>query len=251
MKTSSLLLAMLAVIPVMHSQADVLELKNGKTLTGKYVGGTAGTIRFETSAGVQVIETAQALALTFTGGGATTAAPSTGTATPAAAPAVTSITIPAGTALLVRLVDPVSSKDPQGKRFTTTLESDLAVNGVVVAKVGTKVYGRIQSAQQARRYTGQSKLDLRLTEVAIGPNLVPIVTSGFTDAGSKSVGKAARGAAAGAAIGAIADGGDGAAKGAAIGAVASGVKKGETVSISPGTLLDFKLQQPLAVSVAK
>jgi len=247
MKTSSLLIAMLAVTAASYTQADVLELKSGKTLSGKYVGGTAGTIRFETTAGVEVIETSQALALTFTGAGGAQAP----AAAAAPAPAATSITVPAGTTLLVRLVDPVSSKDPQGKRFTTTLESDLAVNGVVVAKAGTKVYGRIQSAQQARRYTGQSKLDLRLTEVAVGPNLVPIMTSGYTDTGAKSVGKAARGAAAGAAIGAIADGGEGAGKGAAIGAAASGLKKGETASVSPGTLLEFKLQQPVAVTVAK
>jgi hypothetical protein len=29
--------------------------------------------------------------------------------------------------------------------------------------------------------------------------------------------------------------------------VASGVKKGEAVSVSPGTLLEFSLQQPVAV----
>jgi len=143
----------------------------------------------------------------------------------------------------------VTSKDPQGKRFTTTLESDLVVNGMMVAKAGTKVYGRVQSAQQAGRYVGQSSLDLRLSELAIGPNLVPVVTSSYTQKGDKSVGKTAKGAAAGAAIGAIADGGDGAAKGAAIGAVASGVKKGQGVAINPGTLLEFQLQQPLTVNL--
>jgi hypothetical protein len=260
MKTALLIAVLLATlaVPIVHS--DVIELKNGKTLNGKYVGGTAGTIRFETSDGVQVIETGQALALTFTGGGGTTtaaapsAAPATAPATAhaaAPAPAPASVTVPAGTLLLVRMVDPVSSKDPQGKRFTTTLESDLAVNGVVVAKAGTKVYGKVQSAQQAGRYRGQSTLDLRLTEVSVGPNLVPIMTSGYSDAGSRSIGKAARGAAAGAAIGAIADDGEGAGKGAAIGAVASGVRKGESVSVSPGALLEFKLQQPVAVKVAK
>ena len=234
------------------SNADVLELKTGKTLNGKFVGGTAGTIRFETAEGVQVVETSQALALTFTGGGAAgAAATQTAPAAPAAAPAPVSVTIPAGTELLVRMVDPVSSKDPQGKRFTTTLEIDLAVNGVIVAKAGTKVYGRIQSAQQARRYTGQSSIDLRLTEVALGPNLVPLVSSGYTDAGDRSIKKTAKGAAAGAAIGGIADGGDGAAKGAAIGAAASGVKKGQSVTVSPGALLAFKLQQPLTVTVTK
>ena len=225
------------------ASADVLELKGGKTLNGKYVGGTTGTIRFETSAGVQVIETRQVLALTFTGSGAAPAA-----RTAAARPAASSVTVPAGTTLLVRMVDPVSSRDPQGKRFTTTLEADLAVNGVVVARAGTKVYGRIQSAEQARRYAGQSTLDLRLTEMAIGPNLVPLVTGPYAQAGAKSIGKTARGAAGGAAIGAIA--GD-AGKGAAIGAVASGLKKGEAVSVSPGALLEFRLQQPVSVNVAK
>jgi hypothetical protein len=122
---------------------------------------------------------------------------------------------------------------------------------MMVAKAGTKVYGRVQSAQQAGRYAGQSKLDLRLSELAVGANLVPIMTTGYSQAGDKSMGKTAKGAAAGAAIGGIADGGDGAAKGAAIGAVASGLRKGQGVSINPGALLEFKLQQPLSVNVAR
>jgi hypothetical protein len=248
-----LLVIAITVLSLSALQADVLELKDGKTLNGKYVGGTAGTIRFETSGGVQVVETASALALTFTDGGATTtaAAPVAAAPAPAAAPATTSVSVPAGTALLVRMVDSVSSRDSQGKRFTTTLESDLVANGAVVAKAGTKVYGRVQSAQQAGRIAGQSSLDLRLTEISVGPNLVPLVTSGYTDTGARSGRKAARGAAAGAAIGAIADGGEGAGKGAAIGATASVLKKGETLTVSSGALLEFKLQQPVALTVAK
>jgi hypothetical protein len=248
MKHHTIQITVLALLAALSSQADVLELKNGKVLNGKYVGGTAGTIRFETGNATQVFETAQVTALTFTGGGTTAAAPATATASAPAAASPSAVSVPTGTTLLVRMVDPVSSSDPQGKRFTTTLETDLAVNGVVVAKAGTKVYGRVQSAQKARRYAGQSNLDLRLTEIAIGPNLVPIVTSGYTDAGAKSIGKTAKGAAAGAAIGAIA--GD-AGKGAAIGAVASGLKKGESVSVGSGTLLEFQLQQSVNISVAR
>ncbi len=144
--------------------SDLLELKNGKVLNGKYVGGTTGTIRFETGNGTRVIETAQATVLTFTGGAAATAAPASAPAPAAGAPSA--VSAPAGTPLLVRLVDPVSSQDAQGRRFTTTLETDLAVNGVVVGRAGTAVYGRVQSAQQARRYAGQSALDLWLTEIA-------------------------------------------------------------------------------------
>src|SRR5262245_3959515 len=114
MKNRILLITPL-MLAAMCVRADVLELKNGQTLNGKYAGGTAGTVRFETGGNVQVIETGTALALTFTGGGAGAAAPSAApAATPAAvapaavapAPAAASVTIPAGTTLLVRLVDP-------------------------------------------------------------------------------------------------------------------------------------------------
>jgi hypothetical protein len=243
------------------AHADVLELKNGQVITGHYVGGTAGTLRFETSEGLQVIETSQVIALTFTGGAPASAAPPVATPAlaPAAAPAAlaaaapapgapSAVTVPAGTTLLVRMVEGASSGDTKGKRFTTTLETDLVVGGVMVARTGTKVYGRVEAAQQARRLVGQSTLDLRLTEVAIGNVLVPIMTGPYAQAGARSIGKTAKGAAAGAAIGAIADGGDGAATGAAIGAVASGLKKGEAVKVPPGTILEFKLQQPVTVS---
>jgi phage-related tail protein len=109
----------------------------------------------------------------------------------------------------------------------------------------------VESATKAGRFAGQSSLDLRLTDLALGASLVPIMTGPYAQAGAKSIGKTAKGAAAGAAIGAIADGGDGAAKGAAIGAVASGLKKGEAVKVAPGTMLEFQLQQPLTVSVAR
>jgi hypothetical protein len=237
------------------AQADVLELKNGKVLNGSYVGGTAGTIRFQTSAGVQVVETSQALALTFTASGASTAAPAAAApaaaaAAPAPAPAPTTVSIPAGTTLTVRMLDGASSNDQKGKRFTTTLETDLVVGGQMVAKAGTRIYGRVENAQKAGRFAGQSTLDLRLTEISVGASMIPIATGPYAAAGAKSMRKTARGAAAGAAIGAIADGGDGAAKGAAIGAVASGVRKGQAVVVQPGTLLDFNLSQPVTVTTA-
>lgn len=148
------------------------------------------------------------------------------------------------------MLDGASSNDQKGKRFTTTLESDLVINGQTVAKAGTKIYGRVEMAEKAGRYRGQSKLDLRLTELTSGASFVTIVTGPYAAAGARSIGKAARGAAAGAAIGAIADDGEGAAKGAAIGAVASGVKKGQPVVVAPGTLMEFQLQQPATMTLA-
>lgn len=223
------------------AKADVLELKNGNVLTGKYSGGTAATVRFETSSGLQVIETGQAIALTFTGGGAPAAAAPA--PPPAAAPA--SVTIPAGTMFLVRMVDGASSRDPRGKRFTVMLETDLVVNGTMVAKAGTRAYGRVANAQQAGRYVGRSVLDLRLSELTVGGVLVPILSGPYIEAGKSSLAKTAKTTAAGAAIGGIA--GD-AGKGAAIGATASGLKRGQTVGVMPGELLQFNLQQQVTVN---
>lgn len=247
MKITIILLCSLVSLPTLQSSADVLELKDGKVMTGKYTGGTAGTLRFQTSEGLHVIETAKALALTFTSGDPVAAAPppapdvAPAPVVPVFAPSTS--TIPSGTLLL----DGASSRDYKGKRFTTTLETDLVVNGLMVAKAGTKVYGRVANAKQAGRYAGRSILDLRLSELTVGGTLVPITTGPYAEAGASSLGKTAKGAAAGAAIGAIA--GD-AGKGAAIGATASGLKRGQVVGVSPGELIEFTLQQPVLVKTA-
>ena len=227
------------------ARADILELKNGNVLNGKYVGGTAGTVRFDAGAGTQVIETSQIIALTFTtpAGSAAPAAPVAVAPTPAvAAPAA--VTLPYGTTLLVRVMDSISSKNSAGANFTTKLEYDLVVNGVKAVPAGTVIYGKVQSSTQARRAFGKSTLDLRLAQMVVGGSPIPIATSSFQEAGEASIRKAAVGAGAGAAIGAIA--GD-AGMGAAIGATASLLKKGQTITVPPGTLLEFTLTQPVTV----
>lgn len=251
MKTKEFLNVTIALLGLgLSAQADILELKSGSVLNGKYVGGTAGTVRFETSAGMQVVETAQIIALTFTTPAATAVTPVAVPAVPAPTPvpAPASVTLPAGTMLLVRMADSVSSRNAPGANFTTKLEYDLVVGTTVAVKAGTVIYGKVQSSTQARRAFGRSTLDIRLAQMVPAGSPIPISTSGFAEAGSASIAKAAKGAAAGAAVGAIA--GD-AGKGAAIGATASLLRKGETVTIPPGTLLEFTLTQPVTLSVAK
>jgi hypothetical protein len=64
--------------------ADTLELKDGRVLQGRYLGGTAAVLRFEIKGEVQTFNVADAVALTFTGNAGTTSAPA---ATPPPAPA--------------------------------------------------------------------------------------------------------------------------------------------------------------------
>jgi hypothetical protein len=250
MKSSIRLIAAIFCLGInVPAHADILELKNGSILNGKYGGGTTGTVRFDMGAGMQVFESSQVMTLTFTTP-AGTVVPAT-PIPPASAPAVVSpatVTLPAGTTLLVRMMDTISSRNAAGANFSTKLEYDLGVNGVKAVPAGTTIYGKMKSSTQARRALGRSTIDIRLSQMVIDGSPVPISTSGFQEAGQASIAKAAKGAAFGAAVGGIA--GD-AGKGAAIGATASLVKKGETITVPAGTLLEFTLTQPVSIQAGE
>src|ERR1700720_1281694 len=156
-------------------------------------------------------------------------------------------TIPAGTTLIVRTIDGISSSDKAGKRFAGKLDASLVVSGNVVVPAGSKVYGRVNNSQSAGRAFGQSQLSISLTEISVNGKLVPIVTKNSLHSGTPSGRKTVRGAGTGALIGAAFDGGSGAAKGAAIGAGASLLRPGQAVVVPGGTLLDFQLASPISL----
>lgn len=110
------------------------------------------------------------------------------------------MTVPAGTIMLVQLVDTLDTSNAQtGQIFSATLATNLLANGYVVARIGTPVYGQVVYANSAGRATGKSKLQLQLTQIVIGGNPVPIVTDTFDtegkaqDAGRPAGFSAARG----------------------------------------------------------
>ncbi len=178
---------------------------------------------------------------------------SPGNVTSSAAQGGKTITVPAGTRILIRTVDSIdSSKQKTGYRFTASLETNLQVNGVTVAPRGATVYGRLASAESAGRMKGSSELTLELTDIVIKGTTYPLVTSTYEvkgqGEGSKTAKKVIGGAGLGALIGGIAGGGKGAGIGALAGAGAgtavAASKKGQQLSIPSETLLEFRLAQP-------
>jgi len=163
------------------------------------------------------------------------------------------VTVPAGTTMLIRMVDSVdSSKNPVGSRFTATLETNLQVGGVIFAPAGTKVHGRLAQSKEAGRVGGSSELQLELTDIIVGGSAYPVISSNYEVKGSSSGKKTAKrvlgGAGLGAAIGAIGgNAGKGAAIGAVVGTTAAVATKGQKVSIPSETLLEFRLQQPASL----
>jgi hypothetical protein len=170
-----------------------------------------------------------------------------------AAPREAEGALPAGTHILVRMIDSVdSAKNRVGDIFHASLESDLMAGDTVIAARGSDVYGRLSDAAEAGHLTGKSQLKLELTDISIYNKRQPIVTGDYEvsgDArGSNTAKKVGGGAIVGAVIGAIAGGGKGAAIGAGVGAGAGAavnvVTRGEEVKVPSETVLDFRLEQP-------
>src|SRR5271169_1945507 len=175
------------------------------------------------------------------------------TAAAVAAQNVKRITVPAGTRILIRMIDSIdSSKQKAGFRFTASLETNLQAEDVVVAPRGTTVYGKLVSAESAGKMKGSSELSLELTDIMINNSTYPLSTSTYEikgkGEGSNTAKKVVGGAGLGALIGGLAGGGKGAGIGALAGAAGgtaiAASKRGEQLSIPSESLLEFSLEQP-------
>jgi hypothetical protein len=90
--------------------------------------------------------------------------------------------IPAGTTLIVRTNETISSDDPVGKTFMAQLAQDVVVKGNVLVRAGARVTGRVDST----RGLDFSPVILNVTQLASNGRLVPIKTvQGFRADGSR------------------------------------------------------------------
>jgi hypothetical protein len=255
--------AALSLLFVGAAAADTLELKDGRVLEGRFLGGTQALVRFSVNGEVETFNVTEVVALTFTNNYGAAAAPAPApvpaaqAVAPAPVPAGGAVTVPAGQSMLVRMIDGVdSSKNHVGDIFHASLETDLVVNGTLVARKGTDVYGRLAEAKEAGRLAGSSELQLELTRMVVNGQDYPVVSSDYSlkgkGRGTNTAEKVGGGAALGAIIGAIAGGGKGAAIGAGAGSAAgAGVQvftRGQQVKVPSETLLEFRLQQPVTIN---
>jgi hypothetical protein len=135
----------------------------------------------------------------------------------------TTVTIPAGKVLTVRLADAVGSKLSQaGQSFGGSLAKPVEVDGDTIIPAGAKVSGEVVDAKPLGRFAGGALLQLRLNSVSINGEQMPVQTATFTQTlkgkGKRTAVMAGGGAGLGALIGGLAGGGKGAAIGAAAGA---------------------------------
>ena len=254
MKKGAFVILFAALVIGAGAGADTLTLRSGQKVQGTFVEGDGNEVKFVGADGqFKVYPVPSVSGITF-------AAPAPPPApAPAAAPPPkpTSATVLAGTLIYVRMIDSLdTSKTKTGDLFTASLDSDLVGNGIVVARRGASVRGKVTKSENSGRVAGKSELQLELTSIVINGAAQTISTSGFQRKGASSGASSAKKTAGGAGLGAIIGGISGnAGKGAAIGATAglgaSMLTKGEPVRVPSETLLEFALAQPTTLPVAK
>ena len=171
------------------------------------------------------------------------------------------LTVPAGTVLVIRTPDFLSSdKNQIGDQFTATLEQPLVVNGWVVARRGQTLVGKVKDVRKAGRIKGTSELGVELTDITIvDGRQLPILTELRKGSGGTSHGQDAATigttTGVGALIGAAADWGRGAAIGAGAGA-AAGIgavllTRGRPTALYPEEQLSFRLVDAVKVDTTQ
>lgn len=226
--------------------ADTLTLHDGRTIDGSFAGGDTRTIRMMVGDAVQTFQVADVATLTF-----------------GAAPSSdhdrdrdrdrdhAKLQIPAGTEIVVRMVDAVNSEtDRPGYTFRASVDEPVVINGQTVCPKDADVIVKLVEEHDSGKLTGKTSLTLAMQQLQVNGNMVDVYTEKVTKTsgsrGRKTAVMAGGGATLGAVVGALAGGGTGAAVGAASGgALGAGVEvvtSGQKVKIPTETRLTFTLE---------
>jgi hypothetical protein len=252
--------------------ADSLYLKDGRIVGGTYLGGTARQVRMDLGDRVGSYDIADVARIEFQSAAAAAPAPSpkereetrerprlvradpdSNAAQPASA---SSLTIPSGTVLKVRMIDGVDSETSQlGQTFQASLDDPIVVDGQTVVPRGADIVAKLVEDKQSGKISGRTELTLDLVSMRVTGKMIDLTTQEVTTSsgsrGAKSAKVIGGAAAVGAVLGGILGGGRGAAIGATSGAGAGGavqvLTKGQRVKIPAETRLSFTLQNSVSI----
>ena len=125
-------------------------------------------------------------------------------------------TIPAGTALTITTVSLITSKDVVGRSFEAKIAQDVSIKGNVLLKAGTKAFGKIKSSRANPRKS--EPLTLELTSISVNGRNVAVKTNSVQPGSPTRTARQAR----------------------------HGFTAG-TLTVSPGTKMQFQLVQPVTL----
>ena len=255
--------ALLAVAVAVPASADTIKLRSGKVVQGQFIGADSKAMRILLDNGqVSEVPLEQAVAVEFSPRKPPPPPPPpaaqpepAAAAAPKPPPPRRTVTVPAGTALNVRLtqgIDVDASK--AGQTFTAVVDDPVMIGGAVVIPRGASATLQAVTVEQSGKMKGSDKISLKVNSIGFG-GMVHEVTTTYVETkgkgeGKKTARKVGGGAGLGAIVGGIAGGGSGAAIGAAVGgatggAIAAGGE--EHLKLPAETRLQFQLSASVNV----
>ncbi len=166
------------------------------------------------------------------------------------------VTVPAGTAILVRLDHSLATyQNVPGETFAATVVSPVVVNGETVIPEGSKAEGVVLTSQASGHLKGRAYMTLALNTVEVNGTPYEVQTGKVgRQSGShkkRNIALIGGGAGGGLLIGALAGGGKGALIGGPVGAgaglAAAALTGKKQVRIPAESAMTFRLTEPLTV----
>lgn len=183
--------------------------------------------------------------------------PQQGYAPPQGQPGGVPVTVPSGVELPVRINRWLSSGDAApGMTFDALVTNDILAGGQIAIPRGATVVGTVVDAKGAGALKGRGQLTLRLTQLELGGQQIPLQSDVFVvnghDKAAQSVNSTIIGAGVGALLGAAIGRGTGAAIGAGVGGAAglgaSAASNTGNANLPPEALLHFRLTAPVQLT---
>ena len=239
--------------------ADTLVLKNGTTVEGTFLGGTARDVRFDDGRSVRNYSVSQVERIDFESAAVAAEEPPPEFSAPRrparprplepdAATGDYAAEVPGGTPITVRMIDAVDSRTSQlGQTFAASVDEPVMVNGQTVIPRGADVIVKLVEDRQSGRITGETSLGLALSAIRVNGRMVDFSSEQVRESSGSRSSRSGKmiggGTVLGAILGSIAGGGRGAAigaaSGAAVGTGAEVASKGERVRVPSETRLSF------------
>jgi hypothetical protein len=169
-------------------------------------------------------------------------------------PRGSSVAIPEGTEMQVRLDTPLSSRTARAEdRFEATVMMPVYVDNRMVVEAGARVRGTVVSAEPSERPARGGKLDLAFNSIELEDGTRVDVRSRVVSISenidrSETGQKAGMGAALGTLLGAVIGGKKGALVGLIVGGAGGAITtRGEEVELPEGTILTLRTERPVTL----
>jgi hypothetical protein len=241
----------LLVVFAMTLPGDSLILVNRSVVKGSLIGADSRLVRFAAGDQVKTYSLTEVESICF---GELPAA--TGPVRPSGLNTTAPPEIHAGTAMTVRLIDPVNSEvDQLGQTYRASLDQPLLIGGRVAIARGAGATLTLTSAQHAGHFAGRTVMTLELTELVVNDRVVQVATTNASVSsaarGGRSAGVIGGATALGAVVGGLAGGGRGAAigsvSGVGAGTLAAGTLAGTKVKLPAETRITFSLRETIGL----